>query len=156
MELKIIDKKDNLLFNRKEIEASVGAEVTPRRQEIKELISEKLSIPPEVIKLKGIHGKFGSKNFTIKANVYNSIEDKEKIEPKSKKEKEEEKKAAEQATAEETQVQETSVENPKKVEDTSVTPPTTHEETSNDKNSEDVNKTSENKSEPSGEANKTE
>ena len=95
MELKIIDKKDNPLFNRKEIEASISAEVTPDKQAVRKLISEKLSAIPEAIKLKGIHGKFGSKNFTIRANVYDSIEDKEKIEPKSKKEKEEEKKAAE-------------------------------------------------------------
>jgi len=102
MELKIIDKKDNPLFNRKEIEASISAEVTPDKQSVKKLISEKLSIVPEAIKLKGIHGKFGSRNFTVKANVYDSIEDKEKIEPKSKKEKEEEKKAAEQTSAGET------------------------------------------------------
>ena len=100
MELKIIDKKDNPLFNRKEIEASISAEVTPDKQAVRKLISEKLSTIPEVIKLKGIHGRFGSKNFTVKANVYYSIEDKEKIEPKSKKEKEEEKKAAETNVAE--------------------------------------------------------
>jgi len=95
MELKIINQKENPLFNRKEIEFNSRAEVTPSKQEVQKLISEKLSAPIEAIKLKGIHGKFGSKNFTIKANIYNSIEDKERIEPKSKKEKEIEKKTIE-------------------------------------------------------------
>ena len=95
MELKIINQKENPLFKRNEIEASIEAEVTPNKQEVKKLISEKFSIPPETIKLKGIHGKFGSKTFRVRANVYNSAEDKEKTEPKTKKEVEAEKKAAE-------------------------------------------------------------
>lgn len=101
MEFKLLNEKANPLFNRKEIEASIEAEVIPNKQEVKKLISEKFSVPPEAIKLKGIHGKFGSKTFRVGANVYNSVEDKEKIEPKLKKEKEAEKKAIEQKVEEE-------------------------------------------------------
>ena len=95
------------------MEANVGAEVTPSKQEVKKLISEKFSVPLEAIRLKGIHGKFGSKVFRIEANVYSSAEDKEKTEPKTKKEIEEEKKAAEQKV-EEKKTEEQTQEAPKK------------------------------------------
>jgi ribosomal protein S24E len=85
MKLEIINQKENPLFKRKEIEAEVEAEVTPNKREIQKLISEKFSTAPEAVKIKGIHGKFGSKLFRIEANVYSSAEDKEKTEPKIKK-----------------------------------------------------------------------
>jgi len=116
MELKITNQKDNPLFKRNEIEGNVNAEITPSRQEIKKLISEKFSTAPEAIKIKGIHGKFGSKSFRIQANVYASAEDKEKTEPKTKKEIEEEKKAAE-TPKEEPKPEEAIKEEPKKEEE---------------------------------------
>lgn len=85
MELKIIQEKENPLFNRKEIQMSVEAEVTPSRNEIEDLIAKKFSTPSGNISLKGIHGKFGSKTFRVMANIYASKEDKEDIEPKKEK-----------------------------------------------------------------------
>lgn len=87
MELKIIEEKQNPLFNRKEISAEISADVTPNKQEVKKLIAEKLKTHPETIIIKNILGKFGSKEFTINAHIYNSVEDKEKIEPNKKKDK---------------------------------------------------------------------
>jgi len=81
----ILEKKENPLFNRKEIIANVEAEITPSRKKIKELISKKLSISSENIKIKNILGKFGSKIFIINANIYDSEKDKDNVEPKSKK-----------------------------------------------------------------------
>jgi ribosomal protein S24E len=89
---KILNEKENLLFNRKEIQVSVEANVTPSKVEVEKLITEKLSTQAEKIKIKNILGRFGSKVFTINVNVYTSKEDKDKNEPKSKKEKAEEKK----------------------------------------------------------------
>ena len=88
MEFEIIKEKENLLFGRKEIQISVEAQVTPSRNEIKDLIAQKFSTQPENISIKGIHGKFGSKNFTINANIYSSKQDRDKMEPKNKKEAE--------------------------------------------------------------------
>lgn len=91
---KIITEKENPLFNRKEIQASVEAEITPSSEDVKTLISEKFSVQAGSIKIKKISGKFGSKVFTIVANIYKSKEDKDKTEPKSK--KKETKKTAEE------------------------------------------------------------
>jgi len=83
---KILQEKENPLFNRKEIQINVESEVTPSNLDTEKLISEKISTQIENIKIKKILGKFGSKTFTIIANIYDSKEDKDKTEPKSKKE----------------------------------------------------------------------
>ena len=82
----ILQEKENTLFKRKEIQASVEAEITPNHTDVKKLLSEKFSTKIENIKIKKISGKFGSKTFTIIANIYDSEEDKDKVESKSKKE----------------------------------------------------------------------
>ncbi|MFH1503394.1 MAG: hypothetical protein ABIE36_01935 [Candidatus Diapherotrites archaeon] len=85
MTLKILEEKENPLFGRKEIVFELSAEITPSNKETINLISKKLSIPEENIKIKRIKGGFGSKEFIIDANVYKIKEDKERIEKKSKK-----------------------------------------------------------------------
>jgi|GEM_PF-1249972 len=85
--LKILKQRENPLFNRKEIEVNLEANVAPKIREAEELIAKEFSSQPENVKIKKIKGRFGSKNFIISANIYNSKEDKDKIEPKSKKEK---------------------------------------------------------------------
>jgi len=87
---KILEEKENPLFNRREIKLSVDAEITPSNSEAEKFISEKFSTPIENIKIKKISGRFGSKTFTIIVNVYNSKEHKE-AESKSKKSKGEKK-----------------------------------------------------------------
>jgi len=77
---KILNEKVNPLFNRKEIQVSVESQINPKKQEIKDLLSEKLSVPKENIKIKKISGNFGSKIFSITANVYSSKKDKEFLE----------------------------------------------------------------------------
>ncbi len=105
MESKVVEEKENPLFKRKEVKMIVTAEVTPSHSEIIKLISEKLSANIEGIKVKKIHGKFGSKDFIVTANIYQSKEDKDNIELKTKKEieaekaAEEERKKAEEETA---------------------------------------------------------
>ena len=90
--MEIISEKDNKLFNRKEIKVNVEAEITPSHEETKKLISEKFSTQPENIRVKKIAGKFGTKIFTISANIYSSEKEKNKTEIFSKKEKERERK----------------------------------------------------------------
>ena len=84
MELEIIKEKDNPLFKRKEIQAKLEAAVTPNKEEVKKLIAESFSSQPENINVKGIHGKFGTKEFTIIANVYESAEEMKNTESKKK------------------------------------------------------------------------
>lgn len=95
MKIQSANETENALFNRKEVEAIVESEVTPKTEEALELISEKYSMPKDNIKIKGVYGKFGTKEFRILAHVYKSKQDKEKIETKTKQEKEAEKKAEE-------------------------------------------------------------
>ncbi|GAJ12098.1 unnamed protein product, partial [marine sediment metagenome] len=81
---KILEEKENPLFNRREIKFSISAEITPSHQEVEDFISKKFSTQVEAIKIKGIHGSFGSKTFAINANIYKTREDLEKTEPKQK------------------------------------------------------------------------
>ena len=113
---KIIKEKENPLFNRKEIKASVEAESTPSRADIEKLISEKLSTQIENIKIKKISGKFGSKTFTIIANIYASEKDKDSVEPKTKKQKK-----AEADTSSKGEVKEENAEQSSQKEDSSLT-----------------------------------
>lgn len=60
---KLIEEKENPLFNRREIKFSVDAKVTPSNVEVGKFISEKFSSPLETIKIKNILGRFGSNSF---------------------------------------------------------------------------------------------
>ena len=88
MEFKTIIDTQNPLFNRREIEGEVYAEVTPSRVEVRKMIAEKFSISPQAIKIKKITGQFGSNVFLIDINIYPSQEKKDAVEFKTKKEKE--------------------------------------------------------------------
>jgi ribosomal protein S24E len=88
MSLKILEEKHNLLFNRKEIKATISSEITPSRAHILELLSKKFSTPIENIKIKGIRGNFGTGDFSIGANIYHSVKEKNLLEVKKKKETE--------------------------------------------------------------------
>lgn len=82
---KVTEEKKNPLFNRKEIFFEIQANITPSRLETSKFISEKFSTPIENIKIKGIHGKFGSNVFSGSVFIYNSEEDKNRVEIKKKK-----------------------------------------------------------------------
>ncbi len=93
--LKIINQRENPLFNRKEVIIIVESTVAPKISDTEAFIAKEFSTSNENVKIKKIKGRFGSTNFTITANVYHSKEDKNKIEPKSKKEKKAETKSEE-------------------------------------------------------------
>lgn len=93
MEMKILEEKENQLFNRKELRLEIEANVTPSHVEVEKLISEKFSTTAENMKIDKIEGKFGMKKFLIIAKIYNSKEDKDNFEIKTKKQREAEKKA---------------------------------------------------------------
>ena len=95
-EIKNVQEKDNLLFNRKEIKIDVGAEITPSREEALKIVCEKFSCASEVIKIIRIGSNFGTKVFTIVADIYGSKEVKTSIAIKRKKELEAEKKVEEE------------------------------------------------------------
>ena len=84
MELKDIKETKNLVFERKEVEGKILADSNPSNNEAAALLAKKLSVSEDAIKIKGVYGKFGTKEFQVKANVYKSKEEKNKIERKTK------------------------------------------------------------------------
>lgn len=164
-ELKILEEKENALFNRKEIKGSIESEIVPSRAETIEILSKKFKVPLENIKIKKIIGKFGSKTFSIEANIYSSEQDKDSIELKKKKEKAPEE-LAEEKTVEEKpekpkeqpeQKQEQPKEQPEQTEPTEQPKPEAAQEPIEEPAQPETPKDSdkpENQSEPQGEANK--
>lgn len=86
-EIKILEKIENLLLNRREVKIIIESNSALKAQEVEKLIAENLSTHVDNVHIKKILGKFGSREFVIHANVYNSKEDRDKTEKKSKKQK---------------------------------------------------------------------
>jgi ribosomal protein S24E len=82
------DFKNNLL-KRREIEVVVQADKNPGLDQAKKLVAEQIGVSEEVVAVKTLTSRFGRDTFTINAFVYDSLKDKEQIEPKLKKAKEE-------------------------------------------------------------------
>ncbi len=83
--MNIIQDKKNLLFNRKEVKVLVESVKTPSKDDALNIISTNFKSDPQKIIIENVKGKFGRKTFLIDAKIYNSIEDKEKIESHNKK-----------------------------------------------------------------------
>ena len=115
---KVIEQKENPLFNRKEIQFNVQANITPSRMEIGKLISEKFSTQIENIKIKEIHGRFGSKTFKVNTFIYKSEQDKDKLEIKKKKEEKLKETLKKEETSETTKSSSENNKNEEKVEET--------------------------------------
>lgn len=86
--MNIIEEKQNMLLNRREFKLDVSdLESPPSMGVAKKMVSEKFSIPEEQIHINKIAGKFGTKEFTIIANIYNTNSEKERFhKTKTKKE----------------------------------------------------------------------
>jgi len=85
--METIQEKHNPLFGRKEVVIKIERETPPKKDEAAKMVAEKFSVPEDNIHIEGIHGKFGTEGFTITAEIYNSKEDKEKINKINKKPK---------------------------------------------------------------------
>ncbi len=86
--MKILQDKDNFLTNRKEVKVIVEAEKNPSYEDAEKVISKQFNVKENIV-VKKVKGKFGRKTFLISAFIYNSNEDKERFEPKDKKEEQE-------------------------------------------------------------------
>ncbi|RLE46444.1 hypothetical protein DRJ22_01905 [Candidatus Woesearchaeota archaeon] len=96
MKLQITKTKENPILKRKEIEGTIifqGA--TPSNKDAAKEIAGQQGTKEECIEMKQIKTEFGKQKATFKAYIYESKEQKDKIEPKTKKQREEEKKAEE-------------------------------------------------------------
>lgn len=82
-----IKQFQNKLFDREEITFTLSKEVTPTKQEITKMVSEKFNKPEENIIVEHIYGKFGSNVFEVSVIIYDNLESRMKYEIISKKEK---------------------------------------------------------------------
>ena len=76
-DLKIISKKENALFKRKELVFEFHSEISPNRKLVTEKIAEKFSLSPDLVAVKKISGIYGSHLFRITCTIYKTKEEKE-------------------------------------------------------------------------------
>ncbi|MEM4282077.1 MAG: hypothetical protein QW559_02630 [Candidatus Woesearchaeota archaeon] len=93
--MKFVEKRrfENKLLRRIEVEGEIiFSGPTPSTEQVVSALASTLNVPPERISVLQIKGSFGSTTAKVIANIYNSKEDKELIEPKKKIKKVKEKK----------------------------------------------------------------
>ena len=83
MNVNVISTTDNKLLDRKEINAEITFEgATPKRAELKQAIGGKIGANPDLLVLRRVSSKFGSKSVLIAIHVYAKKESMMSIEPK--------------------------------------------------------------------------
>lgn len=99
MEHKILKQNKNPFLNREEVVIQLNAQKNPSFADIKSALGK----DENLIVVKSVRGNFGRDTFNAEAVIYNSEEDKNKVEKISRKQRkklaEEAKKAAEAAKA---------------------------------------------------------
>jgi len=80
----IISKKNNPTLKREEIVVSFESLGTPSKTDAAKIVSDLTKKTDDVISVRNIFGKFGSKKYNIHADVYSSVEDRQKNEIKRK------------------------------------------------------------------------
>lgn len=89
IEIDIKNKKYNPLLKRNEIEALVSFDgATPSEANLKAELAKTFGAPEELIVIKGIYTKYGQTKADLRANIYDTLEMFQKIEPKPKPKKE--------------------------------------------------------------------
>ena len=78
----------NDLLKRRELEVLMDADSNPGFEGAKSMLAGELKVSEDVIVVRGVKGHFGSNEFLVDAFIYDSVEDKEKTEPKPKVKKE--------------------------------------------------------------------
>ncbi len=82
----LIDFKNSLL-KRREVKLVIESEKNPGMQEAAKAIAENFKVSEDVVAVKALKSKFGRKTFLVDAFIYDSVNDKNNIEPKKKKNK---------------------------------------------------------------------
>ena len=85
--MKILQENKNDLLRRKEIIFSVEAGTNPGLEGVKKMLMENTKSAEENIAIKFVKNNFGAHSFIAEAFIYDSKDDKDKIEPKPKKKK---------------------------------------------------------------------
>jgi ribosomal protein S24E len=76
--MKILEEKDNILLNRKEVKIIVDAEKNPNFADMTKEVAGHFKVDEKLVHVNKIKGKFGRDTFLINAFVYKTVEEKEK------------------------------------------------------------------------------
>ena len=87
--MKVIDDVRNDLLNRREIKAVISSRGNPGFAEAGKMVAESLKAVDDNIVVRNVLSKFGRDSFLIDAYVYDSVDHKNRIEPKKKEKKKE-------------------------------------------------------------------
>ena len=85
--MNVLKEFENKLLKRKEVLVSGEYEINPGIKRVTEEISKQFKADKEKIVVRRIISEFGKKLFKVEAFIYNSVEDKTKVEPKPKEKK---------------------------------------------------------------------
>ena len=82
--MKIMKDLQNKLLNRREVQVVMESSSNPGFEGAKKIIGDNFKAKEEMIAVKKVKGKFGRDTFLVDAFIYDSVRDKERIEPKVK------------------------------------------------------------------------
>lgn len=94
--IKKVAEINNPLFHRKEVKINIEADITPSYSEAIKIVAKQFSCSDKVVKIIKIDSSFGTRIFTIIADIYSSEKLRESIAVKKKKEIEYEKRMQEE------------------------------------------------------------
>jgi len=83
MDIEVVSENENKLIDRKEIRIKVGfSGATPKRSEIKGELSGKLGMNSDLLVIRQITEKYGTKSVEADVHIYKNVEKLKEIEPK--------------------------------------------------------------------------
>ncbi len=82
--METIKKFENKLLKRQEVEVTFENQSNPGFDDARKRLAEEFKVPEENIAVRAVRGNFGRNVFLVEAFIYDSKEDKERIEPKPK------------------------------------------------------------------------
>ncbi len=73
MDFKIVDKKENALLERTEVNADVSfGDATPTTQKMREIAVQKLGCSPDLMVISNATPRFGEKRVSLRLHIYKS------------------------------------------------------------------------------------
>lgn len=81
MDFKLVEKKENALLERTEVDADVSfSDATPPTQKMRELVVQKLGCNPDLMVISSTRPRFGQKAVSLRVHVYKSPEQMKRVE----------------------------------------------------------------------------
>ncbi len=85
--MKIQEEFRNEILKRQEVIFSIEHSSTPVFSMLQEKLAMHFKVGEDVVVVKGVNGCFGSSSFDVRAFIYDSLEDKHRMEPRMRKKK---------------------------------------------------------------------